>query len=298
MPKRIGIAFTDWPAADTYAWARALEPGDLLGVEGTAGSWRPKTLAQAKSEYGRWLAFLTETNSACLVLGISQRTTELRVRQYAGVLLSRTKPTNAASAIGHLHLALRALAPDASWHWIRPIQRRLASRATPRDKRGKIVHSAVLIQLGESLVEGSQRQGVVQDPLAFRDGVIIILLVSRPLRRLNLAALELGRHVAVLQDRVTIIFDGSEAKNGRPIELQLPDSMVALFRRYVYEVRPLIRGSSRHVGVWASPKGRALTADGIYQMIVRRTRLGLGIAINPHLFRDIAATTFALERPD
>ena len=33
-------------------------------------------------------------------------------------------------------------------------------------------------------------------------------------------------------------------------------------------------------------------------MIVRRTRLGLGIAINPHLFRDIAATTFALERPD
>jgi len=125
-----------------------------------------------------------------------------------------------------------------------------------------------------------------------------MFLASRPLRRKNLAALTLDRHVVDLRDRITIAIDGSETKNGRPIELQVPDFMVALFKRYIYEVRPLILGSSRHPGIWASPKGGPLTAGGIYRMIIRRTHAELGFAIHPHLFRDIAATTFALELPD
>ena len=36
---------------------------------------------------------------------------------------------------------------------------------------------------------------------------------------------------------------------------------------------------------------------GIYTRIVARTREGLGQAINPHLFRDCAATSIAIEDP-
>jgi len=208
------------------------------------------------------------------------------------------QPSGASSAIGHLQLALRAIAPEVSWSWMRQIQRRLTFRTIRREKRDKLVHAAVLIELGERLIEESQHQGAVRDPIAFRDGMIIMFLAHRPLRRSNLAVLELGRHVADLGNRVTIALDGCETKNGRPIDTQVPDSMVALFKRYIYEVRPLIAGSSRHAALWASPKGGPFTADGIYRMVIRRTRLALGRGINPHLFRDIVATTFALERPD
>ena len=166
------------------------------------------------------------------------------------------------------------------------------------EKRDKLVHAAVLVELGEKLIEESQQQGSVRDPIAFRDGLIIMFLVHRPLRRSNLAVLELGRHVADLGSRITIALAGSETKNGRPIDIQVPDSMVVLFKRYIYEVRPLIAGSSHHAALWASSKGGPFTADGIYRMVIRRTRLALGRGINPHLFRDIVATTFALERPD
>jgi integrase/recombinase XerD len=40
-----------------------------------------------------------------------------------------------------------------------------------------------------------------------------------------------------------------------------------------------------------------MTKRGIYDRITRCTVRGLGKAINPHLFRDCAATTIALEDP-
>jgi integrase/recombinase XerD len=41
-----------------------------------------------------------------------------------------------------------------------------------------------------------------------------------------------------------------------------------------------------------------MTRRGVYDRITRCTLKGLGKAINPHLFRDCATTTIALEDPD
>ena len=40
-----------------------------------------------------------------------------------------------------------------------------------------------------------------------------------------------------------------------------------------------------------------MTDNGIYDRIVARTREGLGQPINPHLFRDCAATSVAIDDP-
>ena len=45
-------------------------------------------------------------------------------------------------------------------------------------------------------------------------------------------------------------------------------------------------------------KGGALRGGGMYEMIVKRTSREFGKPINPHLFRDIAATAIATDRPD
>lgn len=87
-------------------------------------------------------------------------------------------------------------------------------------------------------------------------------------------------------------------KGDRELELWLPESITPAFLHYLAAVRPRFRDSNEHQFVWCANKGSRLRADGIYQMIRRRTTAAFGKAINPHLFRDIAATAIAVDRPE
>jgi integrase/recombinase XerD len=61
-----------------------------------------------------------------------------------------------------------------------------------------------------------------------------------------------------------------------------------------------LRGSSAGAmcdALWLSMYGPPMTDSGIYDRIVARTREGLGQPINPHLFRDCAATSVAIDDP-
>ena len=62
-------------------------------------------------------------------------------------------------------------------------------------------------------------------------------------------------------------------------------------------MRPKFTGADRHDGVWASTKGRPLTANAIARVITERTRDAFGQSVNPHLFRHCAATTIAILEP-
>jgi integrase/recombinase XerD len=49
--------------------------------------------------------------------------------------------------------------------------------------------------------------------------------------------------------------------------------------------------------LWLSMHGSPMTDNGIYDLIVARTSEGLGQPINPHLFRDCAVTSVAIDDP-
>ena len=62
--------------------------------------------------------------------------------------------------------------------------------------------------------------------------------------------------------------------------------------------RPSLRGTAAASdALWLSMHGSPMTDNGIYIRIVARTREGLGQPINPHLFRDCAATSIAIDDP-
>jgi integrase/recombinase XerD len=67
----------------------------------------------------------------------------------------------------------------------------------------------------------------VEDLLAYRDGLMIALLASRPLRRRNFAAIEIGRQLIRVGQGFHLVFDGSETKSGQPIETGVPAHLVA-----------------------------------------------------------------------
>jgi integrase/recombinase XerD len=59
-----------------------------------------------------------------------------------------------------------------------------------------------------------------------------------------------------------------------------------------------LRGTSpASDALWLSMHGSLMTDNGIYCLIVARTREGLGQPINPHLFRDCVATSIAIDDP-
>ena len=60
-------------------------------------------------------------------------------------------------------------------------------------------------------------------------------------------------------------------------------------RRAVHDCAP--------VQLWVGLTGRALLANMIEVAITRRTKAAFGAPINPHAFRDCAATTLAVEDP-
>ena len=138
---------------------------------------------------------------------------------------------------------------------------------------------------------------------AYRDGLMIALLASRPLRLRNLTGLALDRTLVQRGDEWWIQIPAAETKTNDPIEVPWPKMLEPHLETYLSDHRAgivTLRGfcsGTAGNALWLSMYGVPMTDNGIYTPIVARTREGLGQAINPHLFRDCAATSIAIEDP-
>ena len=298
MRKRKSMLECNWPAADLMLWNAAVLPSELFEGNNGASRWRPKTVKQAKYAYAAWLQHLHDTDSTALQLCAAERVTLDRIERYVTSMRAELSAVSIANALGHLVLALREVAPNHNWCWLTSIQRKQLAFAPRPDKRSSMVGVEKLVALGTSLMAKAQSSSDVIDHLGYRDGLIIALLAVRPLRRSNMAGLRLNQHIAMSDHQVRISFDASEMKGKRDFDCWVPSSLVGPFIHYVTVVRPRFPGAGTHDFVWCSMKGGALLAGGMYEMIVKRTSREFGKPINPHLFRDIAATAIATERPD
>lgn len=298
MPQRIGLRWADWPPQDRVAWAAAFdEAGGPLDESGPAAEWRPKTIDDARYEYGRWLTFITQHDSGALLLMPAARVSEATIRAYVVTLHARVSAMSVAAALHHLVLALRAMCPG-DWSWLRRIQQKIANKARPRDKRARMVSGHRLYALGWQLMRDADQAPTKGERFrSYRDGLLIALLCSRPLRRSNIAGLRLGQNVTMTSSAVRLHFTANEMKNGRPHEIWLPDDLLAPMLRYVRDVRASLPQAGGHDALWCSSNGRGLTPDAMYHVILRRTHAAFDQLINMHLFRDIAAATLALDVP-
>ena len=133
---------------------------------------------------------------------------------------------------------------------------------------------------------------------------MIALLASRPIRLRNLAQIEIGHHLQRLGDAYWLIFNAQDTKNRRSLELPLPRQLTQPMRHYLDDFRPELREQRRRWKtdvdrfLWVGEGGSALKARRICARICRRTEERLGHPINPHLFRDAAATSIAELDPE
>jgi integrase/recombinase XerD len=313
-PARRVLKVAAWPVADQRAWHHACRDGDILEGAGLATKWAPQTVECVAKAYGRWLGWLARQDRLDPAIGPSERIERSLIAGYVSELQALVAPNTVVMYVTYLALALRALAPDHDHGWIRTVvARRLKAIARPvRRKRDLLVASEDLVRFGLALMteaDGSTDASDYRRVTDFRDGLIIALMAARPIRRGNFASIEVDRHLIREKTGYRLQFAASETKTHVPIEFVIPPELCPFLDRYLSHYRPMLNIPSSHwngvrvlvpVGncLWVSNYGSAMSAGAIYDRVTKRTKAKFGQPINPHVMRDCAGTSTAIEDPD
>jgi integrase len=251
--------------------------------------------------YRRWLGFVAMHEAAALEIAPPRRLTVERIRAFVTHLSETNSARSVVAQIAALYHAVRIMMPDVDWTWLTKIKARLCAAApTPRAK-GPVITSVLLLDIGQKLMDEYLPQPgkpiTLGHAVRFRDGLMIALLSCIPIRRRNLAALEIGRHLVREGDSWFVIIPRVETKTATAIEFPIPEVLEPYLSAYIESIRPRMLRDMTCAALWVSPKGGPLVYGAITQIFSRMSRT-LGFRITPHDARDAAATTWAISRPD
>jgi integrase len=283
-------------------WRALVDPGgDILDDAGPASGWAPRTQAKKVQNYGYWLNFIRLRFPELSCRAPCDRITPRTVAAWLELMARLVAPYTRLMRLVDLMTIATGAASDRDWNFLRRAVARLARAVSPvKDKASRVRSTAALVELGLKLMRDAEQMPVRPSrwrEILYRDGLIIAVLALRPIRLRNLTELELG--VTLIDAGVghRMVFPANQVKTRRPLEIDWPPELETALRVYLERHRPLLLRNGRTASLWISSFGTALAAHTIQQAIIGRTLAGLGVAINPHLFRDCAATTVAIGDP-
>jgi integrase/recombinase XerD len=289
-----------WPALDRHAWAIARSGNDPLEDPGLAAHWASGTTEHTAYCYGAWLAWLAAEGELEPTTLPAERVTRARARRYLTWLQAVLAPETVATMMTRLHEVIRVMAPGADVRWLRAGATRLHRRAVPvRNKLPKLVAVDRLVTAGFAVMAQAETASLPprRRALLYRDGLVLAFLALRPVRVSNLAAMRLDQHIVRDDDTIHVRFSAGEVKNRRPLEFSWPTCLLDPLHTYLEVHRPALLADTETPVLWLGRKG-PLTVSGITQVILAATKREFGEALNPHMFRDCAATTVATQDPE
>jgi integrase/recombinase XerD len=304
-PDRRCKGLGEWPEPDRILWQAALVAGDLLDDGGSRAGRSEYSNRNAVDGYGRWLTWLDRQGLLETTGTPADRIIPTRVNAYIADLEEHNATQTLLNRLQELQAVALVMDPDRDWSWLNRMYSRVRTRHRPaRPKRQRLVAVGELFDLGISLMTGAECEPTAcARAMTYRDGLMIGLLAARPLRLRNLAGLVLDRTLVARGRQWWIEFPAPETKTKEVIELPWPEPLVGCLETYVARHRDVLaglrRGSTRLVGgaLWISKTGSPMCREAIYGRITARTRDAFGRSINPHLFRDAAATSIAIDDP-
>ncbi|WP_300516150.1 tyrosine-type recombinase/integrase [Aliiroseovarius sp.] len=127
----------------------------------------------------------------------------------------------------------------------------------------------------------------------FRQALMIGFLISRPVRRRAVLAMEAEGYLTDLPDAISVTFESKDMKDGKDRSFPLPKALVEPMRNYLGVHRPLLLAGGTSVDLWINQYGDPITPDGFSRELPKIMERHLGIAMRPHAFRSVAATSIA-----
>jgi integrase/recombinase XerC len=226
---------------------------------------------------------------------------ETSVAQWIEALRQRgLAPRSLVNRAAGLQAAMRILHPDRDWAWLQRDIAILAEEARPT--RDKLARIADVSDIRRAAIARMQRIDQVpltaKAALAYQDGLVMLLLSYRPVRRRNLAETRLGINLIVDETFKVGRLCYPQTKTSARYEVPLPISVLHRLRKFLSIYRPLLAGPETTDAAWLSVNGQLLSANRLSQRIARATLEELGIRITPHLFRDCLATTVSEIAPE
>jgi integrase/recombinase XerD len=305
-PERACLPLQQWPNEDRKLWQAACAPTDPLDEHsGARAQFSAIANRNVEKGYGRWLTFLHRTEPACLKDAPADRITPQRAQAYIGCLGDLQNGTAAIlSRLKDLGAAAKVMGSAQDWQFLNSLSSRVRARHKPVRSKSNLRLSDELLDLGLSLIDRAAEAQGLAAAILHRDGLLIALLSLVPLRRRNIAGLRIGRNMIDVNGIWMIALDANETKTHAPLEIGLPEELAASLVTYLAIHRPHLSSLSGRWSkpidgaLWVSAHGSPMTEVAIYGRIRKRTREAFGTAINPHLFRDAAATTLAIADPE
>jgi len=301
-PRRRCMPLAQWPSGDQAAWERAIHSAGPLDDPGLAAHWRPKTRATTISAYGRYLTFLALNGWLVSEERVQDRVPFDRLKAYIDEIMVQVKSVTAAGRIRGLAEALRVMAPGVEFPDVKRARYRLKAMAAPsRDKRSKIVSSERLAQLGLKLINAAETGTFSRNAgraCTYRDGLMILLLACRPLRRANFAVMQIGEHLTKANDVYHLTYADAETKGQRHYSSIVSREITPFVDRYLEHYRPILLKDLQSDRVWIAMGGHEMVEGTLYQIITKRTKGEFGWSLCPHLFRDCAVTSLGAENPE
>ena len=305
QPERRHLPFDEWPPQDQQMWQGLTHLGPtILDESGAFARIRPRTCAKKQQNYSTWLTFIRLRFPELISAEPVERVTPATVGEWLDLLGQLVSPFTRLLRAVDLMTIVHATAPLADWTWLRRAVARVQHRVVPTaQKAGRIRSSAAIVELGLQLMAEAEATEASDDQwrqslTKYRDGLMIAFLAVRPLRLRNLMDLELGRTLlSVGTDNHRIAYGASETKTHEPIEVDWPAELEPHLCRYLDHYRPQLLCGRASSMLWIGKYADPMAEQTIRQAITLRTRSGLGVPISPHLFRDCAATTLAIEDP-
>jgi len=291
----------DWPATDQLRYRGAREVTSFLGGPKPARRWSLARCRNVEQGYGQWLSFLARHGWLDAEASPEARVTPDRVRLFVLQLQDRVSSCSAAMVFEGFARMIMVMAPDCDWTWLRIVITNLKANARPeKDKRGHMVDARQLLALGVDLMEQAlDMEDRHHAGTRMRDGLIIAILISCPMRLSNLAAIEIGKHLMFDGDRYRLFFTKEETKTAHPYQAELSPALNPYIDIWLrdHRRRLLAHGDGGTDRLWIDRWGGPMGDRSIRDQIEKRTKDAFGRHVWPHLARSIAATSFVDHDP-
>ena len=124
----------------------------------------------------------------------------------------------------------------------------------------------------------------------------IALLQAAPIRRKNLAYIDLDKHLLSRGKRLYLVVPEQDVKNDEPIDFELPAQTVEILAWYVREHRPHLLGVPNSA-LFPGAKGCAKSPGTLSMQISKMVERYTGMKFNTHLFRHAGGKIFLDARP-
>jgi integrase len=304
-PERACFPVDQWPEANRRRWLRACSACDLLDDKVGARSGHAHiSNAKAAKGYGRYLNHLSLVEPEALDEASADRITPERVQAYISSLMEIGNSTQTILArLQELGEVAKVMDPNGDWSFINRLASKVRVRHRPAREKTHLRPSNELVDLGFKLIREAEDLVGLDAAIIHRDGLLIGFLALIPLRRRNLADLVLERTLIREGAAWIVAFGEGDTKTHAPFEVGLPDVLRPPLETYLGVHRPALEGRggrwTRPIGgaLWVSKDGSPMTQMALYDRIRARTKEHFGVPLNPHLFRDAAATTLAIADP-